>query len=127
MFRSSHLLHSFSAVAMAYTPHATKENPKWKFLRAHSIRQNTSKIFLAETEQSLFLHPVQLFIKYAEVAQLVEHHLAKVRVAGSNLVFRSFFSPRSDAGCFFWCSIVLSCPGGGPDSYRDGRHAEKGK
>ena len=25
----------------------------------------------------------------AEVAQLVEHHLAKVRVAGSNLVFRS--------------------------------------
>ncbi len=26
---------------------------------------------------------------YAEVAQLVEHHLAKVRVAGSNLVFRS--------------------------------------
>ncbi len=26
---------------------------------------------------------------YAEVAQLVEHHLAKVRVAGSSLVFRS--------------------------------------
>ena len=25
----------------------------------------------------------------AEVAQLVEHHLAKVRVAGSSLVFRS--------------------------------------
>ncbi len=25
----------------------------------------------------------------AEVAQLVEHNLAKVRVAGSNLVFRS--------------------------------------
>ena len=25
----------------------------------------------------------------AEVAQLVEHHLAKVRVAGSNLVIRS--------------------------------------
>ena len=28
-------------------------------------------------------------IIYAEVAQLVEHHLAKVRVAGSSLVFRS--------------------------------------
>ena len=27
--------------------------------------------------------------KLAEVAQLVEHHLAKVRVAGSNPVFRS--------------------------------------
>ncbi len=26
---------------------------------------------------------------YAEVAQLVEHHLAKVGVAGSSLVFRS--------------------------------------
>lgn len=26
---------------------------------------------------------------HAEVAQLVEHHLAKVRVAGSSLVFRS--------------------------------------
>jgi hypothetical protein len=45
-------------------------------------------------------------LKYAEVAQLVEHHLAKVRVAGSNLVFRSFFSPRSNAGCFFYCTIV---------------------
>ena len=28
--------------------------------------------------------------KYAEVAQLVERNLAKVEVAGSNLVFRSF-------------------------------------
>ncbi len=26
---------------------------------------------------------------HADVAQLVEHHLAKVRVAGSNLVVRS--------------------------------------
>ena len=29
--------------------------------------------------------------KRAEVAQLVEHHLAKVRVAGSSPVFRSIF------------------------------------
>ena len=28
-------------------------------------------------------------IAYADVAQLVEHHLAKVRVASSNLVVRS--------------------------------------
>ena len=31
----------------------------------------------------------KFFKTYAEVAQLVEHHLAKVRVAGSSLVFRS--------------------------------------
>ncbi len=30
-------------------------------------------------------------LKNAEVAQLVEHNLAKVGVAGSNLVFRSKF------------------------------------
>ena len=31
------------------------------------------------------------YYKYAEVAQLVEHNLAKVRVASSSLVFRSHF------------------------------------
>ena len=31
----------------------------------------------------------KVFEKYAEVAQLVEHNLAKVRVAGSSPVFRS--------------------------------------
>ena len=30
-------------------------------------------------------------VRYAEIAQLVEHNLAKVRVASSSLVFRSFF------------------------------------
>ena len=35
----------------------------------------------------LFLTP------YADVAQLVEHHLAKVRVAGSNPVVRSISGP----------------------------------
>ena len=29
------------------------------------------------------------FCNYAKIAQLVEHHLAKVGVAGSNPVFRS--------------------------------------
>ena len=33
----------------------------------------------------------------ADVAQLVEHHLAKVRVAGSNPVVRSNKSPGHDA------------------------------
>ena len=32
--------------------------------------------------------------KNAEIAQLVEHDLAKVGVASSSLVFRSFFLPR---------------------------------
>ena len=36
-----------------------------------------------------YLCTPQVLNRYAEVAQLVEHHLAKVRVAGSNLVFRS--------------------------------------
>ena len=32
-----------------------------------------------------------LCVTYAEIAQLVEHNLAKVRVASSSLVFRSLF------------------------------------
>ena len=42
---------------------------------------------------SLPLHPqseMKALVKNAEVAQLVEHNLAKVRVAGSNPVFRSY-------------------------------------
>ena len=49
-------------------------------------------------------HP--LHINYAEIAQLVEHNLAKVGVASSSLVFRSFY----------WCvkiSHLKTCPGGG--------------
>ena len=40
--------------------------------------------------------------KRAEVAQLVEHHLAKVRVAGSSPVFRSIFMSG-------WCGSRLTC------------------
>ena len=39
---------------------------------------------------------------FAEIAQLVEHNLAKVRVASSSLVFRSFRCIEDDL-----------CPGGG--------------
>lgn len=35
---------------------------------------------------------------YADVAQLVAHHLAKVRVAGSSPVFRSIFLPGICSG-----------------------------
>ena len=41
---------------------------------------------IASLKNSLTFAPV-----IAEVAQLVEHNLAKVRVAGSSPVFRSFF------------------------------------
>ena len=40
---------------------------------------------LVESKKSVFLPP----ISQAEVAQLVEHNLAKVGVASSSLVFRS--------------------------------------
>lgn len=57
----------------------------------------------------------------AEVAQLVEHHLAKVRVAGSNLVFRSEkFHSTENVGWNFLFRFILEFehPGGGT-----GRHA----
>ena len=45
-------------------------------------------------------------IKNAEIAQLVEHNLAKVRVASSSLVFRS---KRSKAlGLFFILNILTN-------------------
>ena len=39
-------------------------------------------------------------IEKAEIAQLVEHDLAKVGVASSSLVFRSKKKTRSDSGFF---------------------------
>ena len=56
----------------------------------------------------------------AEVAQLVEHYLAKVRVAGSNLVFRSWLYPDTEIRNrdFYYRYICTTGPGGGT-----GRHA----
>gem|GEM_PF-5881591 len=42
----------------------------------------------------------------AEVAQLVEHHLAKVRVAGSSLVFRSLTKKSKPYGLDFLFHIT---------------------
>ena len=47
---------------------------------------------------------------YAEVAQLVEHHLAKVRVAGSSLVFRSKERFRTFLFCFDSIYLFLRIP-----------------
>ena len=48
--------------------------------------------------------------KHAVVAQLVEHHLAKVDVASSSLVNRSTQAPRFASG-LFRCLWVLLSPG----------------
>ena len=42
------------------------------------------------------------FGKYAEIAQLVEHNLAKVRVASSSLVFRSTERLDAKSSLFFY-------------------------
>ena len=52
---------------------------------------------------------------HADVAQLVEHHLAKVRVAGSNPVVRSREIPAgrpfSEGLLFAWRTVeAVSCP-----------------
>ena len=52
--------------------------------------------------ESPSLHTV---IIVAEIAQLVEHNLAKVRVASSSLVFRSF---REIDKCWFLFFYVIS-------------------
>ena len=45
---------------------------------SHSLHQNRLLVFFTENT-----------VRIAEIAQLVEHNLAKVRVASSSLVFRS--------------------------------------
>ena len=64
----------------------------------------------------LFLQPKSSY--YAEVAQLVEHNLAKVGVAGSNLVFRSKSSILGWNFLFLNVIGIHARPGGGI-----GRHA----
>ena len=53
------------------------------------------------TKKIVSLHRLLRKIPFAKIAQLVERNLAKVEVAGSNPVFRSFFMPchkGSDGG-----------------------------
>ena len=57
--------------------------------RPHNCSQKKYKPLFANSP-SPYIFALRKFLKTnAEVAQLVEHHLAKVRVAGSSLVFRS--------------------------------------
>ena len=92
---------------MACTACATKENPKWKFLKAHSTHPNTNKNFLFKLRCYSYFCTPYVLTHNAEVAQLVEHNLAKVGVAGSNLVFRSQNSIYD--GIFSLSSFVPSC------------------
>ncbi len=66
----------------------------------------------------LYLCHPKVLNTYAEVAQLVEHHLAKVRVAGSNLVFRSYNQFQTRRFGIFYLRTMRGRPGGGI-----GRHA----
>ena len=62
-------------------------------------------VFFAKKTGGMFagLEKISTFASaIAEIAQLVEHNLAKVRVASSSLVFRSFRCIEDDL-----------CPGGG--------------
>ena len=63
--------------------------------------------------ESHFLHEEKIF---AEIAQLVEHNLAKVRVASSSLVFRSslYILLKMNRRCFVMNnapSFFISCYG----------------
>ena len=103
---------------MACTACATKENPKWKFLKALSTRQNTNKNFLFKSRSYSYFCTPYVLTHNAEVAQLVEHNLAKVGVAGSNLVFRSQNSIFDGIFSLGQNLLCLVCLGGGI-----GRHA----
>jgi len=61
---------------------------------AQSVEHATENRGVASSILALGTKQVAGMVYRAEVAQLVEHHLAKVRVAGSSPVFRSTpFSP----------------------------------
>ena len=54
-------------------------------------------------------------IRIAEIAQLVEHNLAKVGVAGPSPVFRSIYWTTRRNGFLddLWLFNIIVCPGGG--------------
>ena len=62
------------------------------------------------------LHPHNVFEGFsqgiAKIAQLVEHDLAKVGVAGSNPVFRSKFSTCLGGGTGRHAGLKILCPQG---------------
>ena len=68
--------------------------------------------FRASEWENLFSHnecsrKVQVYEVNAEIAQLVEHNLAKVGVASSSLVFRSIV--ETAVSCLFFVLISPAC------------------
>ena len=72
------------------------EPPKIKKFPIGSIKKKKFNQMSNHIKKSVFLPP----ISQAEVAQLVEHNLAKVGVASSSLVFRSTKKRRKFASLF---------------------------
>ena len=68
--------------------------------------EKIEKIFKKNCKKNLEVQkkllPLQSQNRNAEVAQLVEHNLAKVGVASSSLVFRSKASQKSEAFFFLY-------------------------
>ena len=66
------------------------ESHTWEL--KHFLQKNFENVLVVQ-KKALPLHPQSRnkprLRKQAEIAQLVEHNLAKVRVASSSLVFRS--------------------------------------
>jgi hypothetical protein len=63
--------------------------PGWTATRKRSADSGNPEFAYGPGSATLLKSPSQEV--HADVAQLVEHHLAKVRVAGSNPVVRSVF------------------------------------
>ena len=66
------------------------------------ILKISAKPYICSTQALMLIHQgFVISINYAKVAQLVEHDLAKVGVASSNLVFRSKAFPVSGKAFLF--------------------------
>ena len=80
--------------------------------RPHNCSQKKYKPLFANSP-SPYIFALRKFLKTnAEVAQLVEHHLAKVRVAGSSLVFRSNRIPNHSVWNFLFTLVWANLPEG---------------
>ena len=71
------------------------------------------KSFGSSKKSSTFASAIErdalLTRSFAEIAQLVEHNLAKVGVAGPSPVFRSQIEQKERLGK----ALIINCPGGG--------------
>ena len=76
-----------------------------------SLTRKRSLVQSQYRAQGFLTEPVANGVCHADVAQLVAHHLAKVRVASSSLVIRSGSSAIARGGAF--------CMSAGPNGHHD--------